>query len=157
MKLLDLLNLASWKTKLLISRKILSLKWLSNKCTASIGARDKYQLHKWTALCLVITCSFWKTKKGEGEFQGGKNDMDKFQFQKPPGEFLERIRYLLFTNSVWIKSGFGHSHFILTALQIPQRRNDFNNLETIFFVMAVNILGVYFSLTTTMINFISTV
>ena len=48
-------------------------------------------------------------------------------------------------------------HFIHTALQIPQRRNDFNNLETIFFVMAVNILGVYFSLTTTMINFISTV
>ena len=28
-----------------------------------------------------------------GEFQGGKNGMVNFQFQKPPGEFDERIRY----------------------------------------------------------------
>ena len=31
-----------------------------------------------------------------GEFQGGKNDMVTFQFQKPPGEFDGRIRYLNF-------------------------------------------------------------
>ena len=32
-----------------------------------------------------------------GEFQRGKNDMATFQFQKPPGEFDERIRYYEFT------------------------------------------------------------
>ena len=30
--------------------------------------------------------------KGGGEFQGGKNDVVTFQFQKPPGEFDGRIR-----------------------------------------------------------------
>ena len=38
-----------------------------------------------------------KTKK-KGEFQGAKNDMVNFQFQKPPGEHDGRIRYLMSTN-----------------------------------------------------------
>ena len=35
----------------------------------------------------------YKTMNWGGEFQGGKNDMVTFQFQKPPGEFDGRIRY----------------------------------------------------------------
>ena len=31
---------------------------------------------------------------GRGEFQGGKNGKFNFQFQKTPGEFFGRIRYL---------------------------------------------------------------
>ena len=37
---------------------------------------------------------FLQNQEGEGEFQGGKNDIVNFQFPKPPGEFDGRIRYV---------------------------------------------------------------
>ena len=38
--------------------------------------------------CFVNEVSY-KTKNWGGEFQGSKNDMVPFQFQRPPGEFEE--------------------------------------------------------------------